>query len=617
MKGPGLFRRTPPRVTACAAVAVLAGAAVVAASAATPGATGGKAAAAAPAPPARAAEGGVAAALARGDAASREQARVGIASAIAAEAAALQAGGGWNAEDVQRLAATLLVDPLRFVDDVGFRQRVLELLPAVLPPAVPPALRDEILGELNQVRGFDFAAAEAVEVGWGAVPRASRERATAAGSRVRVSEDPALPVEASVYSAPSWLVEPLAATRLVAAVRAVAPERTLVVLTDAPAAFAGLAASTGAHVLPTHGREYSPWPRDPLSFARTGDGAVALLLRPNRQPGREGDLTLGRELVQTLPPELGRRWGGVTLSYAPVPFHNGHLLPLGDDLWLTVHSVELRILELLGEPAVPTHTFGTRAGVARFVAAARQAATELGELYGREPRFVHPLPGDDDDPRAAAALLEMLGGGAGYDLDSLVTLLPRGGGAVALVADLSLGVELVRDAPAADWQAFAATYGAREPQRLAERLAGAAASDAGAALDRFADALAGHLAAEGLAVARLPLLLLERDLLPPTPGVQPLVLIGWNNMVVERRGGAVHAEGFATGLAAGDRAAESAYAAAGARLHLLPPLVGSVVRNGGYRCASNQLRGAAAAPAAGPPAPAAAAAPSPATRSIT
>ena len=70
----------------------------------------------------------------------------------------------------------------------------------------------------------------------------------------------------------------------------------------------------------------------------------------------------------------------------------------------------------------------------------------------------------------------------------------------------------------------------------------------------------------------------------------PDFLLTWNNVVVETRRGVLRAEGFASGIPSADAAAEKIFTRAGVRLDLLPPLVGSIVRNGGYRCASNHLR---------------------------
>ena len=67
-------------------------------------------------------------------------------------------------------------------------------------------------------------------------------------------------------------------------------------------------------------------------------------------------------------------------------------------------------------------------------------------------------------------------------------------------------------------------------------------------------------------------------------------LITWNNVVVENRKKALRAEGFAALIPAGDRLARDTLASLSVHLDLFPPLVRSVILNGGYRCASNHLR---------------------------
>ncbi|HEY9420101.1 MAG TPA: hypothetical protein VIW92_01680, partial [Thermoanaerobaculia bacterium] len=93
-------------------------------------------------------------------------------------------------------------------------------------------------------------------------------------------------------------------------------------------------------------------------------------------------------------------------------------------------------------------------------------------------------------------------------------------------------------------------------------------------------------------VRRLPLLSVPVALLRDRSGLSHAeFLITWNNVVVEARKKAVRAEGFASLIPAGDRLARDAFSALGVRLDLFPPLVRSVILNGGYRCASNHLRG--------------------------
>jgi hypothetical protein len=245
---------------------------------------------------------------------------------------------------------------------------------------------------------------------------------------------------------------------------------------------------------------------------------------------------------------------------------------------------------------VPVETFGTAPGVARYVEAAKRAARELSDLWGRPVRFIHPLPGVDASADKGPDLLRRIGGGAGYDLDSLVTLLPGQGGKsqpTALVADVTAGRELLARLPEREWNALRAGWGLRpQGDQLAASVAAAQQTGRAGDLDVFLDLTAEHLATQGFRVRRLPILSVPFDLLKDPGGLQGEFLLTWNNVVAEIRDGKLRAEGFSSLLPSGDRAATEAFAAAGARLDLFPPLVRSVILNGGYRCASNHVRAA-------------------------
>lgn len=520
---------------------------------------------------------------------------------------ALAARGTWSPADVQALLNLQLVDPGRFAAEPAFRARILTLLPRLLDPAVPPRLRDDLLLDLNQAGGVDFAASETVESAWGAVPRQSAARRVAYAPGLRFDDAAERPLAASIYSLPSFFFDAATADAFLSAVRKAAPRRTLLVLTDLPLhrAFAARARALDVHLLETYGRGYSPWPRDPFSLVRRPAGGLLVLVRPNLQPGREEDAHLGPELVQNLPEEIDRAWGKTVWTEAPVPFHNGQILPAGDALWISLHTLEPRILALLGLDRVPVETFATAAGLDRYVAAARRAAGELADLWGRPVRFVHPLPESGAglaDLADRTILMRRLGGGAGYDLDSLVTFLPAGSGPVALVADPAAGRKLLARLPAAERSALRAGYGlAPDGAALAAALAAAEETPRAAALADFLDLIAGHLAANGVRVLRLPLirvpfaLLRDASGLPEgaaNPGADREFLLTWTNVVAETRAGRVRAEGFASLLPSGDAAARAAFAAAGAHLDLFPPLVRSIILNGGYRCASAHARAA-------------------------
>jgi hypothetical protein len=521
---------------------------------------------------------------------------------------ALAQRGTWGPADVQALLTLDLVIPGRFEADAAFRARVLPLLPRDLDPAVAstlPRLRDDLLLALNQVEGIDFAASEAVESAWGAVPRKSAERRVAYAPGLRFDDEAERPLTASVYSLPSAFFDAAAADAFLSAVRKAAPERTLLVLTDLPLhrALESRARALGVHLLETSGRPYSPWPRDPFSLVRTPAGGLRVLVRPNLQPGREEDAWLGPELVQNLPEEIDRAWGKATWTEAPVPFHNGQILigqtlPGRDAAWITLHTLEPRILALLGLARVPVETFETTAGLDRYVNAAHTAAEELSRLYGRPVRFVHPLPEPGAPLAGRAALMRRLGGGAGYDLDSLITFLPGKPSPAALVADLAAGRKLLARLPAAERSALRTGYDlAPEGAALSVALAAAQETPRAAALAGFLDLTAEHLAASGVRVLRLPLVRIPYALLRDpagrpegATGADQEFLLTWNNVVAEVRGGHLRAEGFGSLLPSGDAAARDLFRQAGAHLDLFPPLVRSIVLNGGYRCASAHVR---------------------------
>jgi hypothetical protein len=505
--------------------------------------------------------------------------------------------GSWSHEDVDGLLALELVNPERFVSDEAFRREVIAHLPGSLDPAAMPALRDALLLELNQVRGFDFAASDAVERAWGAIPRRAAERRVgydAAGLHFDPDVDGNL--TASVYSLPSFFFAAAAAEPFLAAVRAVDPQRTLIVLTDSPLrnSLQPRARVLGLRLLDTHGRAYSPWPRDPFSLVHARNGGVRVLVRPNLQRGREEDANLGPELVRSLPDDLDRAWGKTAWTAAPVPFHNGQVLLTRDAAWLTLHTLEPRILALLGLDRVPIESFATAAGIDRYLAAADQAAGELAALYGRSARFVHPLPrSGSGDVATRRSFLWRLAGGAGYDLDSIVTLVPgRRGKVGVLVADVAGGRDLLARLVPGDWDGLRRGYGL-EPtgEALATEIATAQRTPAMDGLGSFLDLTAEHFKSLGFEVRRLPLLAIPVPLLQDHSGLtHSSFLITWNNVVVERRKKTLRAEGFASLIPTGDRLARDAFASLGVHLDLFPPLVRSVILNGGYRCASNHLR---------------------------
>jgi hypothetical protein len=353
---------------------------------------------------------------------------------------------------------------------------------------------------------------------------------------------------------------------------------------------AATAAALHVDLLPS-ALSFTPWPRDPVSFARSGNGDLVIIGRPNPQPGREADAKLAEFLAGSLA-RFDPRRRNVRHAVAPLPFHGGQMLAVGDSLWLSLHSVEPRALALLRLTRVPVESFGEPAGVERYAGAARAAARELGEFFHRRAEFVHPLPAGPDDG-AAPELAWNLAGGAGVDLDSYLTVLPSGRGpGVALVGDLRLGSWLLAGSRAEELASLAATYDlASGGEALRSALVAAQDEPRGRSLAAYLELVAAHLASRGIEVRRLPLLRIPTALLADRAGLShPEFLLTWNNVVLERRPEGLQAEGFASGWTSGDRLASRTFADAGARLRLVPPLLRSIVLNGGYRCASNHLR---------------------------
>lgn len=418
-----------------------------------------------------------------------------------------------------------------------------------------------------------------------------------AAGRWRFAADDAGRIEASVYSLPSDFFDPAEVVAFLSAVRRMAPSRDLLVLSDSRLAgrIAGPAEELKVRLIDDGGSGFTPWTRDTFSFLRAPKGGVVVLVRPESalQGARQADNAMGPWLVRNLPRDIARKWGNPPWSRSPVPFHNGQVLLTRGKAWISLHTLEPRILALLGIPRVPVDSFGEAAGIDRYLAAAHRAAGELESLYGRPVAFVHTLPASG--PRdSRSALMSRIGGGAGFDLDSYLTLLEQPDGrATALVGDLAAGTELLRGSPRADLDRMRAGYGLRpageDLRRLLVQYQGASRA---ARLGDFLDLVAGSLRGEGLQVRRLPLFLVPVSALEDggrEEGEEDF-LVTWNNVVAETRGRLRRAEGFASLLPAGDAAASRVFASAGWRLELLPPLVRSVVLNGGYRCASNHLR---------------------------
>ncbi len=398
------------------------------------------------------------------------------------------------------------------------------------------------------------------------------------------------PIVASVFSFPHGFVSARRAEDLLRRVReASIGERSLIVLTNGAllAQLQALAGELELVPLDSTAEGFSPWPRDAMTFLFTMDGRPHFLVRPNRQRGRAADSRMAPFLIDRLPSRMWERLGRPLWSTAPTPFHNGQILLADGAAWVSLHSLERRVLQLLGEPRIPLAALQTAAGLRRYLVAVSRAAAELGTALGRPIRFVHGLPGAGSSQGRVREILA-LGQGAGHDLDSLVTILPRAHALpAALVGSLEAGSDLLASQPPEAVAELARTFHLASGTRLVAEAVEAAGGVAGRGLEVFLDSIAKHLARLGLEVGRLPLALLP----PPLGrGLTARFLLGWNNTVLEVLDRKRVAVGFASGLPAGDELATLAFRRFGYALELMPPLSESVIRNGGYRCASNHLR---------------------------
>ena len=453
------------------------------------------------------------------------------------------------ADDLPRLAAIIMIDPIRYHEDAAFRARMNTVIPRTLT-VLPSVEKRRLLDADTPLRDADF---EAIAPG----------KSIAFDDSLRMPNDSS-PISASIFSLNSDFFSPDEAQRFLSAVHKSSPNRKLIVLADAKmratlrradSQSAREPAKSRLYVIDTYSRPFTPWTRDPFIVARDGKGGIVFVNRPNAQAKREEDQNMARAIVQ--------QWDSARWTVAPIPFHNGNILLTPKAVWVSIHTLEPRVLALLGLDHVPTETFNDAAGVARYLSVAGGAARELEKFYRRPVRFVHPMTASPD-------LMRHLSGGAGIDLDSVLTILPNGH---AIVGDLRLGAQL---AQSADWSVARKAYKFKSDpsaQRMTPQ--------------PFLEEIAAELQRDGMTVHRLPLLTIPASLVDQ-PGVPEgfEFLITWNNVVLDGH----RAEGFASLLGAGDDIARKAFDDAGYKLVLFPPLIRSIVLGGGYRCASNHVR---------------------------
>ena len=429
---------------------------------------------------------------------------------------------------------------------------------------------------------------ERLLVAWGLIDRGTSFLETTVTEVDRIQPNGLSRIQATVISAPTGRVRVDEVVELIEDLTEWDAERQVIVVADGSNYERLVACCSSDHVAvrPSFGRPFSPWPRDAMTFARSGDGSPLLMMRPNVVPGRELDALMGRSLLQF--GDLERvasqpvRW-----LTSPVPFHNGQILFTPGETWVSIHSLERRALEILGLDAIPAASFSSQTGLETYLDAVRRAAGEYEVLFSQPVGLVHPLPTPGPADKRETEMWR-LAGGAGWDLDSLVTILPRVGDLpTTLVGSTGLGQAMLASTSDQDLRAWLDVLHLKGASVEEARAALSAPLDRRSSLQQFLDVTAEHLSSAGHEVVRVPALVLPQSL---APTLKSDVLIGVHNVVLERGLRGPRAEGFRSGLSPLDRMAGEIFRAAGYELRLLQPISDSMLLNAGYRCSTNHLR---------------------------
>jgi hypothetical protein len=495
----------------------------------------------------------------------------------------------WPDAQADAILMLIMIDARRFATDPDFRANVVPVMRDALTSEVPVGARKRMLARLNNL---EFGAAERIEVAWGLARRSSRSREVVFGTwPTRLGS--AHPIRSSVYALPSAFFEYPESADFLRAVHALAPERDIIVLSNAPLVdeLRPLADEMPLHLIDTLGRHYTPWPRDPFALVSQPNGPVVVVTRPNVQARREFDLYMGRELIQGLPDRLDVAWGGVEWMVAPIPFHGGHTLATPGTTWASVHTLLPRIVEILGHTPTPGE-LTQPSNLSAFLDATRLAQEEFESVFGQPVRFVHALPNRASSPELEELETMLIGGGTS-DLDSLVTILPGvREDRVALVADFTIGRALLEEVDGDELDRFRVDFHLTATgEELRRQLREQPLTEVNRRIDAFLDHTSRYLREQGMEVQRLPLLHVPEHLVEERLRlVRDGFLITWTNVVHEQVDGELRAEGFASGLSTIDKRATETFRVAGVTLRLVPGLARSVMRDGGYRCASNHVR---------------------------
>lgn len=509
-------------------------------------------------------------------------------------------GPPWSDAAVNEALSLCFVDPARFFgNDLDFQKLVLGHLPATVDPNTHVGFRLRLLHTLRQIPEIDGAAADPIAVGWHLGVRSAQDRRLPdAEQPLRPDDDGLSSVQAFAFSLPSSMFDPEECRHLLVSIRAAAPNARILALSDADSLLAFGATHTGIDVVRPWIPGLSPWLRDPMLVARSPQQDIVLLSRTFPQKNREADREAARQLISTAPAEWEANLGPVRWINKDFPFHGGQLLFTPGTAWISVHSLEQRILSILQVDHIDPAMLHQDDEWTAFVGAADQATKELAALTNLEVRMVHPWPSPPPGMNRES-FVQALAGGNDIDLDTLMTLLPQKPNPTLIIGDTHRARDLGAQIPEEEWLAFGKEICSQlEATPLRNEIIASQARARPVSIQAFLDLVEAHFARLGFSIAKAPLLMIPTALVTNHPRLasnQPHAWfpLGYANVVIESDNAGplpLRAHAFSNGLPYLDAIATKAYRDVACRLILHPPLMESLICEGGFRCATQQIR---------------------------
>jgi len=516
-----------------------------------------------------------------------------LAEASRARAMRLQAAQGtWGEAQTNAFLTLAFIDPPRFFQgNSAFQAIVAEHLKHVLDESISIDTRIAVFNVVQQLPKLPLKDIEAVKVAWGLASRTSDSLKIAYRSgEWQATDDAESPILSTLFCFPSRFFDPLQATNVLRSISEKNPARKILVMSDQVDALRLAYDVTSITWVPVADHKLSPWLRDPLLAMRNKAGAFCFLTRPNLQQGREDDSSMVRWIASNTPESFVRSLGKMQWAESPVNFHGGNMLFTHDRVWLSVHSLQERVLQILGWKTIETERLSKPDILKQFEQAVETARNDVEMICGKKAYFVHPWP-------VPFELMESIAGGNDIDLDTVLTLLPQDNGITAMAGNLRMGRSHIERLSAEELSAFGQAFSMSEStDNLRKMLLLYQDSLRATALSRFLDLCTKHLEQMGISTVQTPLFLVPTELIAGRSKYAKEVPhkhfpIGFCNVVAHRNSqGERVAEGYSSFLPSLEETATALYQQIGYRLDLYPALAESIAFEGGYRCSTQEIR---------------------------